>query len=35
MFEGISKKELLEAAVGAVCTVFMGYLLSVGLLLLF
>jgi hypothetical protein len=34
MFEGISKKELLEATIGAVCTVFIGYLLSVGFLLL-
>lgn len=34
MFEGVSKKELIEAAMGAVCTVFIGYLLSVGLLLL-
>jgi hypothetical protein len=35
MFEDISRREILEAAVGAVCTGFIGYLFSVGFLLLF
>ncbi len=35
MFEGISKKEFMEAAVGAVCTAVIGYLLAVGFLVVF
>jgi len=35
MFEGISKKEFIEAAAGAVCTAIIVYLMAVGFLVLF
>ncbi len=35
MFEGISKKEILDAAVEAVGTAVVGYILAVGFLLVF